>query len=107
MKKLDDIIDDWRSTFGCHELEVQAKAIVDFLKSDYPSTHPTVRFFGEGIKPGWDKRFQIADINNGGLEHLLAMASLGYIQHVGMPKWCFTVTEKFIERCPTQPYEQR
>jgi hypothetical protein len=106
MKKLDDIIDDWRSTFGCHELEQVAKSVVGFLKSDKPSSNSMIGLWREGLSPGWDKRFGIEDVTEN-CDVFAAMATLGYFEHVWFPKWCFTVTEKFIERCPTQPYEER
>lgn len=109
---LDDVVDDWRCTFGLYEFEEMAAKIIAFLRSDTPSKHHLLALtryslgaYDVGV--GWTKRFVIEDIDEKGHSVFAGMASLGYFNHEWFPKWCFTVSEAFIERCPRASYEAR
>lgn len=108
---LGDKFADWGSTFGCTEFEGMAMAVVDFLRSETPSKHhllnmrgPTGEYAYERGE-GWTKRFAIEDIGDYAI--FAAMCAAGYFRHAWFPKWCFTVTDEFIARCPLACYQTR
>jgi len=108
-----DSFEDWASTFGLSEFEKMAMSVVEFLRGENPSKHHLINLrsptgvYAYERGEGWTKRFVIEDINESGHSVFAAMCVAGYFRHEWFPKWCFTVTDEFIERCPLACYKTR